>query len=97
MLGRVGVVQTRRRSRQLQQSVHVLKLLILSSEVDPEVHDARWENNPQFLRVSAETQIENTDECLASAAGCAATWQSFASFAACGQLVAPVSPSLLCC
>ncbi|KAK5871525.1 hypothetical protein PBY51_004404 [Eleginops maclovinus] len=37
---------------------------------------------------SYDEDKQNIDARLASAAGCAATWQSLVSFAACGQLVA---------
>lgn len=89
------LVQTRRRSSQLQRSVHVSKLLFHPLNWIP------WSMTRVAIiihsfKVSTETLIENNDGCLASAAGCAATWQSFASFAACGQLVAPVCVSPCC-
>lgn len=46
-------------------------------------------NNPQFTSCDAAGRKISMN-ILASAAGCAATWQSFVSFAACGQLVVPV-------
>lgn len=50
------------------------------------------------FRVSAEEMlIENTDEYLASAAGCTATWQSFASFAALRTTCSPCVRVCPCC